>query len=240
MTEAKYKRALLKFSGEVLAAQASGPGGAPNLCLLTDELKAARDLGVQIAVVVGGGNLIRGAIAAQQGLDRVAADYMGMLATVINGLGLVEILGRNGVAAVLQSALEVRGVAAPFDRTQALAALAEGKIVVFSGGTGHPYLTTDTAAALRAVEIGAEALLVAKSGVDGVYDADPHHDATASKFDRLSFKEAIDRELKVMDTAALCLCRDAGLPIIVFSAADPANICRALRGEAIGTIITNT
>lgn len=238
MSQTKYKRALLKFSGEVLAAQASGPGGAPNLCLLADELRAARDLGVQMAVVVGGGNLIRGAIAAEQGLDRVTADYMGMLATVINGLGLVEVLGRAGVAAVLQSALEVRGVVAPFDRAKALEALAVGKVVVLSGGTGHPYLTTDTAAALRAVEIGAEVLLVAKSGVDGVYDADPRRDATATRFDRLSFDEAIARRLAVMDTAALCLCQDAGLPIIVFDAADPANICRALRGEAIGTIIT--
>lgn len=231
----KYHRVLLKLSGEALAGVGQGdraiePG-------LLGALKRVRDMGVQLAVVVGGGNVLRGAVAARKGMDRVAADHVGMLGTVVNALVLEEALRQQGVEARVQSALEVPGLVEPYGRRLAQEHLAAGRVVIFAGGTGHPFLTTDTAAALRALEVGAEVLLMGKKGVDGVYDADPRRFPEARKFQRITHAEALKRNLQVMDLAALCLCMENNLPIIVFDIDEPDNIGGALRGEAVGTLV---
>jgi uridylate kinase len=195
-------------------------------------------MGVGIAVVVGGGNIWRGANAAENGMDRVTADYAGMLATVINALALQDALERKGIASRVQSAIGIQQVAEPYIRRRAIRHLEKGRAVIFAGGTGNPYMTTDTAAALRAIEIEAEVLLMTKNNVDGVYSADPLKDRNAKKFDRLTYLEAINMRLEVMDATALSLCLENRLPIIVFDLQGPRSIERAVTGESIGTLVS--
>jgi len=232
-----YKRILLKLSGEALMGDQKF-GIAPEVVArMADEIQDVHRLGVQIAVVVGGGNIIRGVSAAAQGLDRVAADHMGLLATVINGLALQDALEKRGVRTRLMSAVEVRQIAEPFIRRRAIRHLEKDRIVIFAAGTGNPFFTTDTAAALRALEIGADAILMAKHAVEGVLDGDPRIDAKAKLITEITHREAIERGLKVMDTTALSLCMDNNLPIHVFALAD-GNIRRVVLGEHVGTLVS--
>jgi uridylate kinase len=195
-------------------------------------------MGVQVAVVVGGGNIWRGLSAASSGMDRASADYAGMLATVLNGLTLQDALERIGVHTRVQTAIEMNAVAEPYIRRRAIRHMEKGRVVILAAGTGNPYFTTDTAAALRAVEIGAQVLLMAKNGVDGVYSADPRTDPQAERFAHITYLEALQRNLRVMDASALSLCMDNGTPIIVFDLNTAGNIVRAVQGEPIGTIVS--
>ncbi len=234
---ARYGRVLLKLSGEALMGdQAFGidPGVTAQIARDIAEIQA---LGVQVAVVIGGGNLFRGLAASAKGMDRATADYMGMLATVINALALQDALERAGANTRVQSAIEVAQVAEQYIRRRAIRHLEKGRIVLFAGGTGNPYFTTDTAAALRSLEIGAEAILMGKHGVHGVYDGDPDTDPDATFLPSLSHREAIERGLKVMDTTALSLCMENKLPIYVFALED-GNIRRVVSGERVGTIVS--
>jgi len=235
--EPRYRRVLLKLSGEAF----SGPGAegldSSEVAFIAGEAERVASLGVELAIVVGGGNIVRGAVLSAMGVDRATADYMGMLATVINGLALQEALERRGVATRMLSAIEMRAVAEPFIRRRALRHLEKGRIVILAAGTGNPYFTTDTAAALRAAELGAQVLLKATQ-VDGVYSGDPHKDPSATRYDRLTYLEVINNDLRVMDATAVTLCRENRLPIVVFKLREPGNIVRAVRGEPIGTIIT--
>lgn len=206
---------------------------------MAQQIKRVVEEGVQIAIVVGGGNIWRGTEAEAQGMDRGTADYIGMLATIINALALQEALEREGLVTRTQSAIVVQAVAEPYIRRRALRHLEKGRVVIFAGGTGNPYMTTDTAAALRAVEMGAEVLLMAKNRVDGVYDADPAKTLEAKKFDHITHKEALNRRLKVMDSTALALCWENRLPIIVFDLAAPHSIERVVAGETVGTLVTS-
>ncbi len=237
MAQAKYKRVLLKISGESLSGEASYGIDAPTLNSIADQIKEVIQMGVEVAIVVGGGNIWRGAKAAEDGIDRVTADYAGMLATVINALALQDILERKGIDTRTQSAIGIAQVAEPYIRRRAIRHLEKGRVVIFAGGTGNPYMTTDTAAALRAIEIDAEVLLMTKNNVDGIYDADPHKDKKAKKFDRLSHLEALNLRLEVMDATALSLCLENKLPIIVFDLKAPRSVERAVSGEAIGTLV---
>jgi uridylate kinase len=233
--KAAYRRVLVKLSGGRLAGD-EGFGISPAIIAqVARELREVHELGCELCVVIGGGNVIRGIQAAAQGMERAAADYMGMMASVINGLALQTALEMQGLATRVLAALEIRSVAEPYIRRRAMRHLEKGRVVVFAGGTGNPYFSTDTAAALRAAEVQAEVILMAKSGIDGVYSADPHLDPTARKFDRLSYAEAIERNLRVMDQTAIALCRENGLPIVVFDMGVPGNLCRVAAGEAIGT-----
>jgi len=207
------------------------------LAFIADEIKNVLDMSVEAAVVVGGGNVFRGSDASAAGMDRATADYAGMLATVINALALQDALERIGVTVRTQSAITVQAVAESYIRRRAIRHLEKGRVVIFAAGTGNPYMTTDTAAALRAVEIDADVLLMAKNKVDGVYDADPTKVATARRFQTLSYMEAISRRLEVMDSTALSLCMDNNLPIIVFDLRAPNSIARAASGEKIGTLV---
>ena len=195
--------------------------------------------GIQVAVVIGGGNIWRGTLAAQRGMERTTADYAGMLATVINALTLQDALEKAGLATRTQTALEIRAVAEPFIRRRAVRHLEKGRVVIFAGGTGNPYMTTDTAAALRAIEIGAGALLMAKNKVDGIYDADPLTNPGARKFSQITHQDAIHLHLRVMDATALALCRENNLPIIVFDLQAQNSIERAVAGEPLGTLVTS-
>ncbi len=235
-----YKRIVLKLSGEALQGQL-GFGIDPTILeLLARQVKEIQDLGVQVTVVVGGGNIFRGLkTSASTGMERATADYMGMLATAINGLALQDALDRLGVQSRVQTAIEIAKVAEPYIRRRAIRHLEKGRVVIFVGGIGSPYFTTDTTAALRAMEIGAEVVLKA-TNVDGVYTADPAVDRKAKKFRRLSFMDVLRRGLKVMDATAVSLCMDNDVPIIVFSLQDPANIRRAVCGEPVGTIVTKS
>lgn len=231
-----YKRVVLKLSGEALAGE-KGFGIDGNVMVnIARELKGLLPLGVQIAIVVGGGNIWRGAPAEQSGMDRATADYMGMLATVINALALQDALERNGVDTRVQSALEMRQVAELYIRRRALRHLEKGRVVIFAGGTGNPYFSTDTTAALRAAEIEAEVILLAKGKVDAVYDADPLRYPDANRFTELSYLEVIKRGLGVMDATAASLCMDNQIQLVVFGL-HPGNIRRAIMGEKIGTQI---
>ena len=232
-----YKRILLKLSGEALMGeQAFGidPAVADQIAREVAEVQA---LGVQTAIVIGGGNIFRGLTASARGLDRATADYMGMLATVINGLALSDAIERLGTETRLVTAIEMREVAEPFIRRRALRHLDKGRVVVFAAGTGNPYFTTDTAAALRAMEIRAEVILKATK-VDGVFTADPHIDPTATRIDTVSYLEVLERQLKVMDATAISLCMDNQLPIVVFNLLTPGNIKRAVLGEKIGSVVS--
>ncbi len=234
--KAKYKRALLKISGEALVAEGQFGIGYEAIGSLAQEIKETIGLGVQLAVMVGGGNILRGAAASATGIDRVSADYMGMLATVINSLALQDTLEKRGVSTRVQSAITIEGVTEPFIRRQAIEHLEKGRVVIFAGGTGNPYFTTDTAAALRAAEIHAEVILKGTK-VDGVYDADPMKSGQARKFDELTYIEVLKQNLKVMDSTAISLCMDNGLPIIVFDLTSGDNIKRAVLGGKVGTVI---
>ncbi|PZC48290.1 MAG: uridylate kinase [Chloroflexi bacterium] len=236
MARAVYRRTLLKLSGEAL-------GGLDNtispesLGHLSDELVDALTMDVEIAIVVGAGNLWRGATMADQGIDRATADYAGMLMTVVNALALQDALERRGVTVRTQSAIAVEAVAEPYIRRRAIRHLEKGRVVIFAAGTGNPYMTTDTAAALRAIEVGAEVLLMTKNRVDGVYDADPNLDPSARRFDKLGYIEALNRRLSVMDSTALTLCMENNLPIRVFDMFRPGNLRRVLSGEPVGTLV---
>jgi uridylate kinase len=208
--------------------------------IIANQLKKVVDIGVQVAVVVGGGNIWRGAAAEARGMDRATADYAGMLATVINALALQDALEKAGVYTRTQTAIAVQAVAEPYIRRRAIRHLEKGRVVIFAAGTGNPYMTTDTAAALRAVEIGAEVLLMAKNNVDGVYDSDPLTNFDAKKFDRLNYIDALQMRLEVMDSTALSLCMDNQLPIIVFDLRSPGSIERVVMGEPIGTLVRDS
>jgi uridylate kinase len=232
----KYKRVLLKLSGEALMGE-QGYGIDPAvISQIANEVKLLVDDGLELALVVGGGNIFRGLAASAKGMDRSTADYMGMMATVMNSLALQDGLEKVGVFTRVQSAIEMREVAEPFIRRRAVRHLEKGRVVIFAAGTGNPYFTTDTAASLRAAEIGAEVLLKATK-VDGVYDSDPKKNPQAVKYDSLSYMDVLKRELSVMDSTAISLCKDTGLPIIVFNLNRPGNIERVVRGEAIGTYV---
>ncbi len=234
----RYRRILLKLSGEALAGS-GGVGLDPEvLHLVAREVKSVRDAGVDAAIVVGGGNIVRGVqIAEKMGVARVTADYMGLLATVINALALQDAMEREGLETRVQTAVEMHQVAEPYIRRRAIRHLEKGRVVIFAGGTGSPYFTTDTAAALRAIEIEAQAILMAKKGVDGVYDKDPRESADAVRFRTLEYMEALNRGLKVMDATALSLSMDNDMPIVVFDIARPGNLKRAVLGEEVGTLV---
>lgn len=232
----KYKRILLKLSGEAMAGE-GGTGIDPKQAeVIAREVKEIQSLGIEVAVVIGGGNIFRGMAAEAAGMERVTADYMGMLATVINALALQDALESMEVVTRVQTAIEMRELAEPFIRRRAIRHLEKERIVIFAGGTGNPYFTTDTAASLRAIEIGAEVILKATK-VDGVYSADPLVDASAEKFDEISFIDCLQRGLKVMDATALSLCMDNNVPILVFDLWTPGNVRRAVMGEPVGTIV---
>jgi uridylate kinase len=239
MPEAKYKRVLLKLSGEALRGGSNYGIDSHVLDKIALEIKKIVGMGVEVGIVVGGGNILRGAQAEADGMDRVTADYAGMLATLINALALQSVLEKHGVITRTQSALEMRQVAEPYIRRQAIRHLENGRVVIFAGGTGNPYMTADTAGALRAIEIGAEVLLMPKNGVDGVYTADPHKHPDAKKIDKISHLEALSMRLKVMDTTALSLCLDNKLPIIVFNPELKDGILKAVLGKHIGTLVTS-
>ncbi len=230
-----YKRILLKLSGEAL--QGDQPFGTDNafLDVIAQQVKAVRQMGTEVAIVVGGGNIFRGATAESAGMDRSTGDYAGMLATIINGLVLQDALERNGVKVRTQSAIAVTAVAEPYIRRRAIRHLEKGRVVIFAAGTGNPYMTTDTAAALRAVEVDAEVLLMAKKNVDGVYEADPHVQADAKRFRTLSYIDALNRRLQVMDSTALTLCMENELPVVVFDVRQPNSIVRAASEVDFGT-----
>ena len=231
----KYKRILLKLSGEALAGDAGQGLDFDVLLKICEPIKACMDAGVQVAIVVGGGNFWRGRQSGQ--MDRTRADHMGMLATAINALGLCDALEQAGCTVRVQTAVQMNQIAEPYIRNRAVRHLEKGRVVVFAGGTGNPYFSTDTAAALRAVEIEADMLFKA-SMVDGVYDSDPKKNPNAKKFDTLSYSEVLSRDLKVMDSTAATLCRDNRMPLLVFNLNDPQNIVRAVCGEdSIGTVV---
>ena len=235
MTECKYKRVLLKLSGEALAGK-SGFGLDFNVAKrIALEIKELVDMGIQVGAVVGGGNIWRG--RSGEGMDRTTADYMGMLATCINGLALQDSLEQVGVDTRVQTAIEMKAVAEPYIRRRAVRHLEKGRVVIFSAGTGNPYFSTDTTAALRSAEIEAEVILLAKK-VDGVYDKDPHKYADAKKYDKLSYLEILDQGLQVMDSTATTLCMDNNIPILVFGLDEPGNIRKAVNGENIGTLVS--
>lgn len=235
--KAAYRRLLVKLSGEQLAGD-SGFGISPTVIKqMALELREVHELGCQLCVVIGGGNVIRGITAASDGMDRANADYMGMMASVINGLALQDALENVGLMTRVLSALEITSVAEPYIRRRAVRHLEKGRVVVFAGGTGNPYFSTDTAASLRAAEMHAEIVLMAKSGVDGVYDADPKLVAEAKRYETVSYDEAIRRNLRVMDQTALALCRENKTPIIVFDMTTPGNLRRIAAGEHVGTRI---
>jgi uridylate kinase len=236
MPEPIYRRVLLKLSGEALMGeQAFGidPGITTQIAKEVGEIQ---QLGVQTAVVIGGGNLFRGLAASAKGMDRATADYMGMLATVINALALQDALEHNGVPTRVASAIEMRAVAEPFIRRRAVRHLEKGRVVIFAAGTGNPYFTTDTAAALRAMEMKADVILKGTK-VDGIYTADPMLDATATKFADISYLKVLERGLKVMDATAISLCMDNKLPIVVFNLRTPGNVRRVIMGEPVGTTV---
>ncbi|NRD78869.1 UMP kinase [Bacillus sp. BRMEA1] len=237
MSGPKYKRVVLKLSGEALAGD-SDFGIKPSVIKsIAIQVKEIADLGVEVAVVVGGGNIWRGKIGSEMGMDRATADYMGMLATVMNSLALQDSLEQLGIESRVQTSIEMRQVAEPYIRRRAMRHLEKKRVVIFAAGTGNPYFSTDTTAALRAAEIDAEVILMAKNNVDGVYSADPRVDATATKYEDLSFLDVLKEGLAVMDSTASSLCMDNDIPLIVFSIMEQGNIKRAVMGEKIGTIV---
>jgi uridylate kinase len=237
VAELKYPRAVVKVSGESLAGD-RGFGIEPEVVdRLVLEIEAVHKAGVRLGIVVGGGNIVRGAVASQQGMDRVSADYMGMLATVINALALQDALERHGVESRVMTAIRMEQLAEPYIRRRALRHLEKNRVVIFAGGTGNPYFSTDTAAVLRAIEMEADVILKATK-VDGVYSADPVKEPEAEFLPDLTYRDVINKELGVMDAAAVSLCRDNDLPVIVLNIRRPGAILAALRGERIGTLVT--
>lgn len=238
MTEKKkYKRVILKLSGEALAGP-KGYGIDPvTVDDIASQIQDLANLGLDVAVVNGGGNIWRGLSGSSKGMDRATADYMGMLATIINSLALQDALENRGVPTRVQTAIEMRQIAEPYIRRRAIRHLEKSRVVIFAAGTGNPYFSTDTTAALRAAEIEADAILMAKKGVDGVYDSDPKLNPKAKKFDRLTYLDVIQKHLKVMDSTAISLCMDNKIPIVVFDIDKKGNIVKAAHGEKIGTLV---
>lgn len=235
--QSKYKRVVLKLSGEALAGD-KGFGIDPHVVdALAAQIQKVTESGLEVAIVNGGGNIWRGLSGSSKGMDRATADYMGMLATVINSLALQDALENRGVATRVQTAIEMRQVAEPYIRRKAIRHMEKERVVIFAAGTGNPYFSTDTTAALRAAEIEADAILMAKKGVDGVYDSDPRTNPDAKKFDRLNYLDVIQKKLAVMDSTAISLCMDNNIPIIVFNIDGKDNIYRVALGEEIGTVV---
>ncbi|WP_099974869.1 MULTISPECIES: UMP kinase [Lactobacillaceae] len=237
MPEIKYKRVILKISGEALAGEKGFGINPPVIKSIAEQIKSVNDLGVQVAIVCGGGNIWRGETGAEMGMDRAQADYMGMMATVMNGLALQDGLEQVGVPSRVQTSIEMRQVAEPYIRRRAIRHLEKGRVVIFAGGTGNPYFSTDTTSVLRAAEIEADVILMAKNNVDGVYSADPNKDPNAVKFDELSQLDLINKNLGVMDSTASSLSMDNHIPLVVFNLNEPENIKKVVLGENIGTII---
>ncbi|KMO87872.1 uridylate kinase [Megasphaera cerevisiae DSM 20462] len=237
METRKFKRVVLKLSGEALAGN-QGYGIDPETVeKIAKQVVEASRLDIQIAIVVGGGNIWRGLSGSAKGMDRVSADYMGMLATVMNALALQDAMENNGVATRVQTAINMQQVAEPYIRRRAIRHMEKGRVVIFGAGTGNPYFSTDTTAALRAAEIEADAILMAKNGVDGVYDCDPKQHADAKMFKRLSYLDVINKDLKVMDATATTLCMNNDIPIVVFNIDVPGNIIAAAGGKDLGTLV---
>ncbi|WP_282919933.1 UMP kinase [Ignavigranum ruoffiae] len=237
MANTKYSRVILKLSGEAIAGE-NGFGINPKVITeMVKEVKEVHDLGVEIAIVVGGGNIWRGSIGEEMGMERAQADYMGMLATIMNALALQDVLENHGVPTRVQTSVEMRQIAEPYIRRRAIRHLEKGRVVIFAGGTGNPYFTTDTTAALRAAEINAEVILMAKNNVDGVYDSDPRLNESAQKFEELTHLDVISKGLKVMDATASSLSMDNDIPLVVFNLNVPGNIRRVILGENIGTTV---
>ena len=233
----RYRRVLLKLSGEALMGSGSFGIDPDVVRILSDELASVHALGVELALVVGGGNIFRGVKAASAGMDRVSGDHMGMLATLINSLALQDQLEQRGIQTRVLSAIEIRQVAEPFIRRRAIRHLEKGRVIILAAGTGNPYFTTDSAAALRAMEVKAEVLLKATK-VDGIYSADPVSNPDATKFARITYREVLERDLKVMDATAISLCMDNKLPIVVFNIRQDGNIRRVIHGEPIGSVVS--
>ena len=232
----KYKRILLKLSGEALMGDKQFGIDTEKLSAYANEIKTAVDFGVEVAVVIGGGNIFRGVQIEGQGLDRVQGDYMGMLATIINGMALQSALEKANVETRLLTAIKMEQVAEPFIRRRAMRHLHKGRVVIFGGGTGNPYFTTDTAATLRAIEIEADVILKG-TRVDGIYTADPEKNKSATKYDTITFKEVYEKELNIMDMTAFTLCKENKLPIVVFDINKKQNLYKMLKGESVGTLV---
>jgi uridylate kinase len=239
MNEPKYKRVLLKLSGEALAGERGSGVDAQVVKFIAGEIEAIQELRAEVAVVIGGGNFWRGGTAIEQGMDAPQAHYAGMLATIINALALQDALEQHGLHTRAMTAIQMNEVAEPYIRRRAMRHLEKGRVVILAAGTGSPYFTTDTAAALRAAELGADVILMAKNRVDGVYNADPRRDPTAVKFERITYLDAINRGLQVMDSTALTFCMDNNLPIVVFNLFAPGNAAGIVAGKRIGTLVTN-
>lgn len=237
MKQPKYKRIVLKLSGEALAGDSGFGIKPPTIQEICKEIKEVHELGIEIAIVVGGGNIWRGKIGEEMGMERAQADYMGMLATVMNALALQDCLENEGVPTRVQTSIEMRQIAEPYIRRKAMRHLEKGRVVIFAGGTGNPYFSTDTTSALRAAEIEADVILMAKNNVDGVYSADPKLDKTAVKFDELTHLDIISKGLQVMDTTASSLSMDNDIPLVVFNLNQTGNIKRVVQGEIIGTTV---
>jgi uridylate kinase len=236
VSDPAYKRVLLKLSGEALMGEKQYGIDPAVTAQIAKDVKDIQHLGVETAIVIGGGNIFRGLAASSRGMDRASGDYMGMLATVINALALQDALEQNGVVTRVMSAIEMRAVAEPFIRRRAIRHLEKGRAVIFAAGTGNPYFTTDTAAALRAMEIRASVIMKATK-VDGIYSADPMKDPTATRYDTISYLEVLEKRLQVMDATAISLCMDNQLPILVFNLRTPGNLRRAVLGESIGSVV---
>jgi uridylate kinase len=235
--ELRYRRVLLKISGEALAGE-RGFGIEPRVVdQITDEIKDLAEMGISLGVVIGGGNIVRGAMASRQGMDRVQADYMGMLATVINALAIQDLLEHKGVEVRVMTAIRMEQLAEPYIRRRALRHMELGRVVLFAGGTGNPYFSTDTAAVLRAIEMESDVVIKATK-VQGVYTADPEKDATAEFIPEITFQEVVQRELGVMDAPAVSLCKENNLPIIVLNLSEPGAVASAIRGERVGTLVS--
>jgi uridylate kinase len=237
MSIPKYRRILLKLSGEALGGD-KGVGISPDAVQdMAQQIQEVRELGVEVVIVIGGGNIFRGLSGSERGIERATGDYMGMLATVINSLALQDALEKLGVATRVQSAITMHQVAEPFIRRRAMRHLEKGRVVIFGAGTGNPYFSTDTAAALRANEIGAEVILKATK-VDGIYDSDPKKNPRATRYEEISYQEALVKQLKVMDSTAFSMCQDNKMPIVVFDLFKPHNLRRVVLGEKVGTLVT--
>ncbi|MEM9528309.1 MAG: UMP kinase [Bacteroidota bacterium] len=234
----KYRRIMLKLSGETLMGDQQYGIDSKMLIYYTERIKELVDLGVEVAVVIGGGNIFRGLSASESGVERTQGDYMGMLATVINGMALQSMMETHGVFTRLISDIEMKQIAEPYIRRRAVRHLEKGRVVIFSAGTGNPYFTTDSAAALRANEIKADIILKG-TRVDGIYTADPERDPSATKYDTISFQEVMSKGLRIMDQAAFALCADNNMPVIVFNINEPSNLRRIMLGEPVGTLVTN-
>lgn len=237
MTALAYPRVLLKLSGEALAGAKGFGFDFDSIREFARQVKAISDLGAQVGLVIGGGNIVRGSQISKMGMDRVSADYMGMLGTVINALAFQDVLEREGLDTRVMTAIRMETIAEPYIRRRAQRHLEKGRCVIFAAGTGNPYFSTDTAAVLRAIQMKAN-LIIKATSVDGVYSADPKQDPTATKFDRISYKDVMQQELKVMDQTAITLCKENALPLIVLNIHTPGIVAQALRGEAVGTLVS--